>query len=239
MSEEEFIYAWLPKGQGPKSLGRTLGRQLDVILADFQKNPSEDATIKGMMVLAELIRYAGPLLAHRRKCLADEALKGGCDIDEWTGRDLEADPEMMHAARQVAAQMLHLFPGIMPPAVDLPSNLLTLNNGQARPFLTPSKRKKGGASQAELDRIAALRAMFWMRVGFDGVQKSEMVRKFTDLTGLSARTIERIAGKTSAVSEPYKSVGESRRAGEPDPVYCPVSIPTDDHIRQVAEHFKD
>jgi hypothetical protein len=228
--------SWLPSGQGPSALGRTLGQQLDRILDEYRRSPSDEASRRGIAVLERFVRHAAPLLAHHRKRLAEEADAGGSDIDTWTGRDIEGDPEMLRVMRQVTAQMLQVLPGIMPPAADeqLPLNLLTLNDGQARALVTPVPKGRGGASQVMQDRRAVLRAMFWMRVGFDGVTRAEMVKHFVDLTELTQRTIESIAGRADDdESQLFKSIGEARRAGLPDGF--PLPTPTDDHIRQSAK----
>lgn len=227
--------------------GRVLGARLDALLARFQK--TEDLEERNQLsqvtvdLLRLLIQHAAPTLAHYRAVVAAQECEGGGDIDAWTGRDIEKDPEMMRAARVVSAQVLQQLPGLLPPVADeiLPSNLLTLNHETARPFLAPDKRGKGGASSKGRDRKELLGTLFWMRLGYEGCLKADLVRRFVDLTGFSdERAIERIVG---AVPQEKRDlmlhIGRSRAANAPDPVPCPLPNPTDAFIKSVLAWFDE
>lgn len=221
---------------------QVLARQIDLSVAAFNKGTNdverESAARDGLTALAGLVSLAADLLAHHRAVLGLEACEGGFDIDTWTSADIERDPIMMGAIRQVAAQMISLVPGILPPVVDrhLPHDLLNLNYGDVRPLLAPVARRKGGASHVLRERKLMLSAMFWTRVGCDTVTRAEMVEHFVELTGLSVRTIEDIAGRESDERNAlYKRLGESRRAGLPDPLSNMPPTPTDADIKCASD----
>lgn len=219
-----------------------LARQIDLSMAAFNKGTSdverESAARVGLTALAGLVSLAADLLAHHRAVLGLEACDGGFDIDTWTSADIERDPIMMRTVRQVAAQMLSLFPGILPPVVDrhLPHDLLNLNHGDARPLLTPVARQKGGASHAQRERKLMLSAMFWTRVGSDAVTRAKMIERFVEISGLSVRTVEDIAGSVSDERNAlFRRLGETRRVGLPDPLTDMPPTPTDADIKRASD----